>query len=183
MSSNKLTLIGGSVRSGKSAFALALARRAGGRRVFIATAEGGDAEMRVRIVRHREERGGEFETVEEPLDLLGALGRARGAGCVVVDCLTLWVANLLLQGESEETAAGRVEGVRAFLAGRPFRAILVTNEVGMGVVPENALARAFRDACGRAHQAFSREADEVYFAALGVMLRLKPGPVEAVAGP
>lgn len=182
MPSPKLTLIGGSVRSGKSAFALALARRIEGRRVYLATGEAVDEEMRARIARHQKSRGAGFETVEEPVDLLGALERCKGAGCVVVDCLTFWVSNLLLRGERPETILERAGAVRAFLAKRPFRAILVTNEVGMGVVPENALARAFRDACGQVHQVFSREADEVYFAAMGTTLRLKPGPVEAVEG-
>jgi len=107
--------------------------------------------------------------------------KAAAAGCVVVDCLTFWVSNLLLRGEWPGAILERAEAVRAFLAKRAFPVILVTNEVGMGVVPENALARAYRDACGQVHQVFSREADEVYFAAMGTMLRLKPGPVEAVA--
>ena len=179
--SPSLILIGGSVRSGKSALALALARKVEGRRGYLATGEEVDEEMRARIARHRKDRGSGFETLEEPVDILGALGRCQGAGCVVVDCLTFWVSNLLLRGEWPAAIEERTEEVRAFLAKRPFPVILVTNEVGMGVVPERALARAFRDACGLAQQAFSREADEVYFAAMGTMLRLKPGPVEAVA--
>jgi adenosylcobinamide kinase / adenosylcobinamide-phosphate guanylyltransferase len=172
----EIVLVGGGVRSGKSAFALALARRLGPRRAFVATAQAFDGEMAERIAAHRSERGDEFTCVEEPLDLPGALAGVE-ADVVVVDCLTLWLSNLVLRGDSAAEVAGAVERLATALARRRFHAVLVTNEVGMGVVPESALGRLFRDVAGRAHQRLARDADRVYLAALGCVLRLRPGPV------
>lgn len=178
----KTLLIGGGVRSGKTAFALACARSLGRRRVYLATAEAGDGEMERRIEAHRAERGADFETVEEPLHLLDALGRLASCDVVVVDCLTLWLSNVMLREESP-VAASRAAAELATAAGRfPFHLVLVTNEVGMGVVPETELGRRFRDVAGLAHQRLAQAADEIYFAALGVMLRLRPGPVTTVQG-
>ncbi|HEY6003573.1 MAG TPA: bifunctional adenosylcobinamide kinase/adenosylcobinamide-phosphate guanylyltransferase [Anaeromyxobacter sp.] len=180
MSARELVLVGGGARSGKSAFALALSRRLGARRAFLATAQALDAEMERRVAAHRRERGAEFATVEEPLDVAGALARLGGVDVVVVDCITLWISNLLLRGDSMEVIAKRVERLVETLEARPFHAILVTNEVGMGVVPETALGRAFRDASGRAHQELARRAHRVYLAALGCVVRLKPSPLSLV---
>jgi adenosylcobinamide kinase/adenosylcobinamide-phosphate guanylyltransferase len=96
---------------------------------------------------------------------------------VLLDCLTLWLSNLLLRGESEAAIAAKVAALADALRDAPFAAIVVTNEVGMGIVPESPLGRSFRDVAGRAHQAFAARADRVYFAMLGTMLRLVPGPV------
>jgi adenosylcobinamide kinase/adenosylcobinamide-phosphate guanylyltransferase len=183
MNAFRLALVGGGVRSGKSAFALALARTLGPRRVFLATAQAFDAEMAARIAAHRRERAADFETLEEPFDPLGALDRARGADVVLLDCLTLWLSNLLLRGESEAAIAAKVAALADALRDAPFAAIVVTNEVGMGIVPESPLGRSFRDVAGRAHQAFAARADRVYFAMLGTMLRLVPGPVEVEPTP
>jgi adenosylcobinamide kinase/adenosylcobinamide-phosphate guanylyltransferase len=173
---NRLILVGGGTRSGKSDFALALARRLGGRRLFLATARTGDDEMRARIARHRRTRGDDFRTVEEPLAVAEVL-RQIDADVVVLDCLTLWLANLLCEGGEPDAVLGRVEELTEVLRGRPSAAIVVTSEVGLGLVPETALGRTFRDVTGLAHQRLARAADEVYFGALGLMLRLKPGPV------
>jgi adenosylcobinamide kinase/adenosylcobinamide-phosphate guanylyltransferase len=178
--SGPLVLVGGGVRSGKSAFALDLARRMGSSRAFVATAQALDAEMAARIERHRRERAEDFETIEEPLDLTGALARARGREVVVVDCLTLWMSNLILRGDSPEQVEEQVRALAQAASRASHATILVTNEVGMGVVPESALGRSFRDAAGRAHQRLARDAARVYFAALGTMLRLKPGPIALV---
>jgi adenosylcobinamide kinase/adenosylcobinamide-phosphate guanylyltransferase len=183
MTRAKLIVVGGGVRSGKSAFALQLARGLGERRAFIATAQAFDAEMRDRIDRHVEERGREFETYEEPRELAALLGRIE-ADVVVVDCLTLWLSNLLLvepqpRGVDIES---EIERFADALAGRRSHVILVTNEVGMGVVPESALGRLFRDLAGRAHQRVCAGADEIYFAALGCMLRLRPEPIALASG-
>lgn len=172
-----LALVGGGARSGKSHFALSLARALGPRRVYLATAQAGDAEMTARIAAHRAERAGGFETVEEPLDPASVLDRVRGADVLVLDCLTLWLSNLLLRGETEPSIAGKVAALADALRAAPFPSIVVTNEVGMGLVPETPLGRAFRDVAGRAHQAFAARADHVYLAALGTVLRLVPGPV------
>lgn len=175
----ELVLVGGGVRSGKSAYATELAMQLGARRVLVATAQALDDEMAARIAAHRAERGDRFVTVEEPLDLAGVL-LSIDADVVVVDCLTLWISNLLLRGEGLPAIAARVDRVAEVLARRRFHAILVTNEVGMGLVPESALGRAFRDAAGRAHQRLARDADRVYLAALGCVLRLRPAPLGLV---
>ena len=176
-------LVGGGVRSGKSAFALQRARELGRTRLFVATAQCLDDEMQRRANRHREERGAEFETVEEPRDLLGVLASRDDVEVVVVDCLTLWLSNLLLAGQSEEAIERQVGALCTWLSGTARSVVLVTNEVGLGVVPEHALARSFRDVSGRAHQSLGRVCSEVYFGALGQLIRLKPGPVEVVPRP
>lgn len=175
-----LILIGGGVRSGKSAFALALARRIGKRRVYLATAEARDDEMSARIDRHARERGSDFRTLEVPREVVGSAGSLEDADVLVVDCLTLWLSNLLLQGDSEDAILGQVDRLIRTLRERPFHAVLVTNEVGMGIVPESALGRSFRDLCGRAHQAIAARADEIYLGALGTLIRLKPAPMVLV---
>jgi adenosylcobinamide kinase/adenosylcobinamide-phosphate guanylyltransferase len=177
----ELILVGGGVRSGKSAFALSLARRLGGRRAFVATAQPFDDEMRERIAAHRAEREGDFSTVEAPLDLPSVLQTLSGApDVVVVDCLTLWLSNLLLRGDRPESITLEVLRLADVLRASSFHAILVTNEVGMGVVPESALGRAFRDVAGRAHQVLARRADRVFLAALGCILQLRPAPLALV---
>jgi adenosylcobinamide kinase/adenosylcobinamide-phosphate guanylyltransferase len=175
------TLIGGGARSGKSSFALREAMRRGTRRAFVATAEAFDDEMRLRIDRHVEERGHDFVTVETPRELESALARVgREVDVVVIDCLTLWLSNLLLGGASQDAIAARVDRLAGTLIAAPCRVLVVTNEVGMGLVPDTPLGRAFRDVAGRAHQRLARSADEIYLAALGVVVRLRPGPVEVV---
>jgi adenosylcobinamide kinase/adenosylcobinamide-phosphate guanylyltransferase len=179
MTRPRLIVVGGGVRSGKSAFALELARGLGSRRVFVATAQAFDDEMRARIDRHVEERGQEFETHEEPREL-GVLFDRLNADVIVVDCLTLWLSNLLLADPVPSSVAieREIDRFAAALERRRAHTILVTNEVGMGVVPESALGRLFRDVAGRAHQRVCASADEIYFAALGCMLRLRPAPIE-----
>jgi adenosylcobinamide kinase/adenosylcobinamide-phosphate guanylyltransferase len=171
-------LIGGGARSGKSSFALARARELGVRRVFVATAQALDPEMEARIAAHRTDRGRDFRTVEEPLALPRALARLDEADVVVVDCLTLWISNLLVTGVAQEAILALVDDLVATVARAPFHTVLVTNEVGMGVVPDNELARAFRDVTGVAHQRLARAADEVHVAILGLVLRLRPEPVQ-----
>jgi adenosylcobinamide kinase/adenosylcobinamide-phosphate guanylyltransferase len=175
-----VTLVGGGARSGKSAFALDHARSFGPRRLFLATAEPLDDEMTARIARHRAERGAAFTTVEEPRDLPGALARISDADVVVVDCLTLWLSNLLVAGVAPGPIQEQVDALAAVLERAPFRTVLVTNEVGMGLVPESPLGRAFRDATGWAHQRLAALAREIYLATLGVVLRLHPAPIERV---
>jgi adenosylcobinamide kinase/adenosylcobinamide-phosphate guanylyltransferase len=179
--SGRIALIGGGVRSGKSAFALSRARELGPRRALLATAEARDPEMRERIARHRRERGADFGTIEEPLALAAALRALRDADVVVVDCLTLWLSNLLLRDETEIRVLQHVDELCGVLSERRLHAVIVTSEVGMGVVPESALGRAFRDLAGLAHQRIARCADEIYLAALGCVVRLRPAPVELQA--
>lgn len=177
MGERKRILIGGGVRTGKSAYAVSLARRLGERRAFVATAQAVDDDMRDRIAHHRRERGLDFTTIEEPIELVTTLRRLSAIDVVVIDCLTVWIANLLVQGVAESVVATRIDDLASLLASSPFHTIMVTNEVGMGVHPESVLGRTFRDVVGRAHQRLARDADEIYFAALGIILRLQPGPV------
>lgn len=173
----RLILIGGGARSGKSAFAVAYARRLHPQRTFVATAQAFDDEMRARIARHREERGGDFRTIEEPLDLVAAIGRAPAEGVVLVDCLTLWLSNLLLAERPQPEILAAVERVPAAVRARGGPTLLVTNEVGMGLVPETPLGRAFRDVTGLAHQRLAAAADETFAAMMGMVVRLFPGPL------
>jgi adenosylcobinamide kinase/adenosylcobinamide-phosphate guanylyltransferase len=182
MKAKRVILIGGGARSGKSELALRFGRRLGVRRAFIATAQAGDAEMRDRITQHRRERGPEFETYEEPLRVPELLGRLKGVDVVVLDCLTLWLSNLLCRGDGVTDIHEQVNALAELLEQRAFQAVIVTNEVGMGIVPDNALGRSFRDLTGAAHQRLGRVADEIYFGALGTMLRIRPAMVGQIHG-
>lgn len=176
--SARIVLVGGGVRCGKSAFALARARALGTRRVFIATAQALDGEMSERILAHKAERGADFDTLEEPLALPQCVAREAGrADVLVIDCLTLWLSNLLLNDSSDAAIAREVEALADELARRRCHSVLVTNEVGMGLVPENALGRRFRDCTGRAHQRIAAISDEIYMGMLGTLLRLRPEPL------
>jgi adenosylcobinamide kinase / adenosylcobinamide-phosphate guanylyltransferase len=176
----RLILVAGGARSGKSRFALARAEALGPRRLFIATAERSDDEMRARIARHRDERGGRFETLEVPRALPEALAAARDHDVVVVDCLTIWISNLLVGGAAVAAVEERVASLLAELAQWRAPVVIVSNEVGMGLVPETPLGRAFRDVTGLAHQRLAAAADELYLGVMGVLLRLRPGPVEMI---
>jgi adenosylcobinamide kinase/adenosylcobinamide-phosphate guanylyltransferase len=178
--SPRTVLVLGGVRAGKSAFAVARGRSVGGRVVFVATAEAGDEEMRARIARHRAQRPPAWRTVEAPLSLPSALTTLEGgADVVIVDCLNLWVANLLqkrpeLSDAELDAEAAALEAV----ATRPrFSLILVSNEVGWGVHPQTELGRRFRDALGLVNQATARAADEVILMVAGCPLTVKaPDP-------
>jgi adenosylcobinamide kinase/adenosylcobinamide-phosphate guanylyltransferase len=178
MTANRFILVGGGVRSGKSAFALERARTLGARRVFLATAQAFDGEMRDRITAHRAERGSDFQTLEEPLHVPEALAELHDVDVLVLDCVTLWLSNLLLAETPAHEILEKVDALGELLAKRPFHAIAVTNEVGMGIVPETPLGRAFRDLSGMAHQRLARRADEIHVAILGVILRIRPAPVQ-----
>lgn len=163
-------LILGGARSGKTRHALACAERLGPHRVYLATAEAGDEEMRERILRHRQERGPGWRTLEAPLDLVGALAAAGRTDAVLVDCLTLWLSNLILVGRDPESETTRL--IEA-LATAPAPVVLVSNEVGMGIVPESPLARRFRDVQGRTNQRVAAAVRLVDFVAAGLPITLK----------
>lgn len=166
-----VTLVLGGARSGKSAHAERLIEAAAGGGIYLATAEAGDDEMARRIRTHRARRGPSWITVEEPLELAAALARHAAAGRpVLVDCLTLWLSNLMAAGR--DVARERGELVAA-LAALPGPVVLVSNEVGLGLVPETPLGRAFRDDAGRLNQAVAAAADRVVFVAAGIPLTLK----------
>jgi adenosylcobinamide kinase / adenosylcobinamide-phosphate guanylyltransferase len=167
-----ITLIGGGSRSGKSAYALTCARKRGTRLAFIATAQALDEEMHERVTKHQADRGPEFKTYEEPLavpTLIQTLGASFEA--IVVDCLTLWLSNLLLAG-SEQLESEYRNLVEASSAAQSS-IIFVTNEVGSGIVPDNCLARRFRDEAGRLNQAVAAAAAEVYWMVFGIPLCIK----------
>jgi adenosylcobinamide kinase / adenosylcobinamide-phosphate guanylyltransferase len=168
-----LTLILGGARSGKSRHAEALVMAAAGGGTYIATAELGDAEMAARIAEHRSHRSDFWRTVEAPLDLAPAiLAAADPARPVLVDCLTLWLSNLMLAGRVPEHEG---ETLCAALRAARGPVVLVANEVGMGLIPETPLGRAFRDAAGRLNQRVAAQADRVVFVAAGLPLVLKGG--------
>jgi adenosylcobinamide kinase/adenosylcobinamide-phosphate guanylyltransferase len=176
-------LVGGGARSGKSRFALARAQQMGSRGAFIATAEESDDEMRARIARHREERGGRLRTIEAPVELPQAIDDVIHEDFILVDCLTLWLSNLVVGGATGDQALRRVDELCGVLSRRRLPIVLVTNEVGMGLVPETPLGRLFRDVAGLAHQRLARDADELFLCTLGSVLRLRPGPVAVVPLP
>lgn len=170
MSSFSILILGGA-RSGKSRRAQQLAEARRGDLVYIATAQAFDEEMRDRIDRHRADRGPRWRTVEAPFDLAGAIAREGSEGSIVlVDCLTLWASNLLLAGCA---TAAESSGLVAAIEASPAAIILVSNEVGFGIVPDNALARQFRDYAGLLNQAVAATVDTVELVAAGLPLRLK----------
>ncbi|HTU55843.1 MAG TPA: bifunctional adenosylcobinamide kinase/adenosylcobinamide-phosphate guanylyltransferase [Acetobacteraceae bacterium] len=163
------TLVLGGARSGKSRHAEAIVTALPGPWRYIATAEPRDAEMRRRIAEHRARRGAGWTTTDAPLDLAAALAEA-GPCPALVDCLTLWLTNVILGGRDLDRATGALE---AALGARAAPTVLVANEVGLGIVPENALARDFRDAAGRLNQRMAARADAVWFLVAGLPMRVK----------
>ncbi len=167
-----IVLVGGGARSGKSRHALALARERGGRPAFIATAHASDDEMAARILRHKLDRGADFETIEEPLEVAAVLKSAvRSFDAIVVDCLTLWLSNLIHDGR-RDVEAETAKMLEAAAHDGP-RVILVTNEVGSGIVPANELSRTFRDLAGRMNQSAAAAASEVFLMVFGCAVRVK----------
>ncbi|PYB71345.1 bifunctional adenosylcobinamide kinase/adenosylcobinamide-phosphate guanylyltransferase [Rhizobium wuzhouense] len=172
-SHSRSILVLGGARSGKSHFAETMARDTGFDRVYLATGRAWDDEMRARIETHKADRAdGGWTTHEEPLDLIGALRALDRPGRVIlVDCLTLWVTNLMMEEGRDVDAEGAA--LAAMLAELQATVIFVSNEVGLGIVPENRMARAFRDHAGRLHQSIAAQVAEVYFVAAGLPLKMK----------
>lgn len=171
MNKGRIILVLGGARSGKSAFAEELVDRSGLAKAYLATGQVFDDEMKRRVDIHKTRRGPEWELVEEPLDLCGTLSRISSEKkAVLVDCLTLWVTNLMM---AERNQAGEAEILVSALKTLPGTIVLVSNEVGQGIVPDNAMARAFRDHAGLLHQKVAATADEVYFVTAGLPQTLK----------
>ena len=169
-----LTVLTGGARSGKSAAAVAAAAASGAPVTFIATAEPGDDEMAERIARHRARRPAHWTTVEAPHDLAGAVAGVDPAGTVIVDCLSIWTTNRMLEDSPVDGAelVADASGLAIQLATRPGLAVVVTNEVGSGVVPPTPLGRDFRDVLGRVNQAMVRAADSAFLVVAGRLLPL-----------
>ncbi len=170
-----LTLILGGARSGKSRLALQRAEATGKPVSFIATAQAHDAEMAARIARHQAERPTHWTTIEAPLDLAGAIHSAK-AGCIVVDCLTLWLTNCLCQPDPAVFAGARAALLAELTVRRNDELILVGNETGLGIIPLGELTRRFVDEAGWLNQDLARLADDVVFVAAGLPLVLKGNP-------
>lgn len=183
----KLILVTGGARSGKSSFAEETAKAFGKDILYIATSIPFDEEMRLRIQKHREQRPSHWETVEAHKDFAKHLeGRLSDKAAGMLDCITIMVSNLMFERnvdwlkltsgdmvEIEEAVKVEIDKLLALLKGAAIPFILVTNELGMGVVPENALARLFRDIAGRVNQQIAKAADEVYFCVSGIPMKIK----------
>ena len=172
----KITFILGGARSGKSTYALGLAKKGNKEVAFIATCIPCDEEMKMRIGLHKKKRPSHWHTFEESKNielLLKKIGPEFNI--IIIDCLTLLISNLLSEGLSDSAIEDRINNMLAMLRLRKSKAIIVSNEVGLGIVPKNRLARRFRDLAGRLNQAIAREADEVFFMASGIPARIKGG--------
>lgn len=164
-----IIFITGGARSGKSQIAVRLASEMSEDVLFLATCIPKDEEMRQRVEEHKKNRPKDWKTQEEEKDILPILKGCQ-SDVVIIDCLTLFLSNLLLAGDDVE---GAIKGVAEFLKEAPFTAIIISNEVGLGIVPENEIARRFRDISGWANQLMARYADEVYFMVSGIPIRIK----------
>ncbi|HCH72075.1 MAG TPA: bifunctional adenosylcobinamide kinase/adenosylcobinamide-phosphate guanylyltransferase [Ochrobactrum sp.] len=170
-SPGKSVLVLGGARSGKSSYAEKMAQSSGLQPLYLATGRAFDDEMENRIAIHRDRRGSDWQTVEEPLDLVSALTlHVTVNRFVLVDCLTLWLTNLML---AERDIAAETAGLVAMLPDLAGPVVFVSNQVGFGIVPENRMAREFRDHAGFLHQAVAAVADEVYLIAAGLPLKMK----------
>jgi adenosylcobinamide kinase/adenosylcobinamide-phosphate guanylyltransferase len=169
----KITLILGGARSGKSTYAVSLAEKYS-KVAFVATCEALDKEMAERILRHRRSRPENWVTFEEPRDTAALITRLGNKfDCVIIDCLTLLVSNLILAGDKEEEVVKKIAALLAGFKKKKSRIIIVSNEVGLGIVPANGLGRAFRDIAGKVNQRAAQAADEVFFIVSGMPLKIK----------
>jgi adenosylcobinamide kinase / adenosylcobinamide-phosphate guanylyltransferase len=172
----KITLVIGGCKSGKSRLALRLAEKLSARRIFIATCVPFDEELKERVARHKEERDGTWTTVDVPIHLPEAISGHDGKKTVLlVDCLTLWINNLLMASEDQRYIDDAVDKLIEALSAARCPVIMVANEVGAGIVPENRLARLFRDAAGVANQRIAALADEVIYLVAGIPMTIKGG--------
>jgi adenosylcobinamide kinase / adenosylcobinamide-phosphate guanylyltransferase len=174
-SMSSVVLITGGARSGKSGYAIArAAEHRGLRRFFVATAQALDDEMTARIAHHRAKRPRDFETIEEPLNVVAALAGLEGrADVVVIDCLTLWVSNLMGIYTTDAAVLAEADSLARVVSEASFASVIVTDEVGAGIVPDNPVARRFRDLLGWTNQKVAKAASEVILMVAGLPLRVK----------
>jgi adenosylcobinamide kinase/adenosylcobinamide-phosphate guanylyltransferase len=170
----RIYFITGGARSGKSDFAEKLANDIAGNRAYVATAQALDAEMVVRIEGHRKRRGNAWDTYEEPLAVAELIRKLSGRyDVLLLDCLTLWLSNIMARSDRAEELAGKLDELTSAFTDFSGACIVVSNEVGLGIVPDNPLARRFRDLAGMLNQQAARAADEVHFVASGIPMRIK----------
>jgi adenosylcobinamide kinase/adenosylcobinamide-phosphate guanylyltransferase len=171
------TLIIGGCRSGKSSHALALGEQTiGGKNLFVATCQPHDAEMTARIAHHQQARGRHWQTVEAPLDPGKVImDQGPGADVLLIDCLTLWISNLMMTAKNDDRIMQAVERLYRAVMAPPCPILMVTNEVGAGIVPENAMARRFRDLAGWCNQKMAEACHHVIWMVAGIAVPIKPG--------
>ena len=170
----KIYFITGGARSGKSAFAEKIATEIIGKHAYLATAQALDAEMVARIEHHRQRRGSAWDTFEEPLAVAELLGKLSGRyDVVLLDCLTLWLCNVMAHSDGDEAVSRQSDLLVEAIKNSKSTCIVVSNEVGLGIVPDNALARRFRDLAGFVNQRVAQVADEAYLLAAGIPVKIK----------
>ncbi|MDL2269752.1 bifunctional adenosylcobinamide kinase/adenosylcobinamide-phosphate guanylyltransferase [Desulfosarcina sp. OttesenSCG-928-A07] len=175
-STNKILVLGG-CRSGKSSHALSLAGSMGKKRIFVATCVPYDVEMTDRVRHHQQERGQDWHTLEVPLDLSGVIKtHSPRSDVILIDCLTLWLSNLLMENDSVEWIQKEITALAQAVKEAPKSVVLVSNEVGAGIVPENRVARLYRDLAGWMNQAMARACNQVIWTVAGIPVTLKPSP-------
>jgi adenosylcobinamide kinase/adenosylcobinamide-phosphate guanylyltransferase len=174
-----ITFVTGGSRSGKSRYALDCALRCSPR-AFIATAIAFDEEMKERIAAHQAERGDAFQVVEEPINLADAVtGLGSATSIALIDCLTVWLGNLMHEHGDDRGDYPELQAFRAMLDNPPMDLVIVSNEVGMGIIPENAMSRRYRDLAGNLNQQVACKADKVVFVVSGIPMVIKPSGGEA----
>ena len=169
----KIVFITGPVRSGKSNFAVKLAKQWGKEVVFLATCRPADNEMHKRVKKHKKNRPKEWKIIEEEIDISSIIKNYRKDSLIIIDCITLWISNLLLSGLKEKKIMKKINEFIDMLKKAKSSIIIVSNEVGWGIVPDNELARFFRDIIGIVHQKISKLSDEAYLVISGITLKIK----------
>ena len=176
MAERTLTLVTGGIKSGKSSWALQQGEKLSGARAFIATAQALDDEMKNRIAKHRQSRGDAWVTFEEPKDLVPLVDDITGRfDIILIDCLTIWLSNLLtIYSMDEEAAAQQIVGLSACLSRTASRVYVISNETGMGIIPADPLSRLYQRLLGRLNSEVAAAADEVYLMVSGIPVKIKP---------
>jgi adenosylcobinamide kinase / adenosylcobinamide-phosphate guanylyltransferase len=169
----KIIFITGAVRSGKSSFSVEIAKKSKKQVIFLATCKPSDGEMKIRVKKHQQNRPSNWQTIEENLDISSVFKNTDSKNIILIDCITLWISNLLLYGLKEKDIFKKVENFITTIKETDSSIIIVSNEVGWGIVPENKLARTFRDIIGITHQKISQASNEVFLMVSGIPMKIK----------